>query len=380
MFDLRECICNTHWAECFHRDRIEMPLANPIITEQEKVIHAPACKLIEPLDVVVNQPGERVWKFGRSEFPQYGEFFLESSDGYAIRFKNDAELVAIAKGYIQHVPLEKLPVAQPTSDPSGKETPSCCLCGGLADHKHTNGEHCCGVCCSNWGSLVYENHMHKWIDRICKYTVSLHQQLSDTTAQREGFKAACDLKLDEIASLRQQLTEERAEFKLLIDGMRDAWRIKDKLLTEAKEKISQLEDSYSIEVGLHNKTLGKAIVLTKEREELKTTLGNALQNCIRLLVRLKDGQVSCKVGNYTSKQELEGSIKTAITLAELALGIKEQPFGIEEKPPSELTNKELCDRFASNYMIHSNPSIYKDCKAGYDELLSRLERQNNGAQ
>jgi len=41
--------------------------------------------------------------------------------------------------------------------------------------------------------------------------------------------------------------------------------------------------------------------------------------------------------------------------------------------PSTMTNKELVDGFASTYMIHSNPIYYRKLKAGYDEILKRLE-------
>jgi hypothetical protein len=48
----------------------------------------------------------REWKFRKSNFPQLGKYVLQSSDSYAIRFKDDEELIALAQGHIQHIPLK----------------------------------------------------------------------------------------------------------------------------------------------------------------------------------------------------------------------------------------------------------------------------------
>jgi hypothetical protein len=62
------------------------------------------------------------------------------------------------------------------------------------------------------------------------------------------------------------------------------------------------------------------------------------------------------------------------SLRECVAHEKEEDKRNHNADPSTMTNKELVDRFASTYQIHSNPSIYRNLKAGYDEILARLER------
>lgn len=120
--------------------------------------------------------------------------------------------------------------------------------------------------------------------------------------------------------------------------------------------------------------IGRNRELLGELERARITIGNALRNAVRVLQRLLDGGVSCKSGLYAAKNECEGSIKTALSLAAVALGDDAPEPSHINKPLTDLSDKELCQQFASAYRIHSNPGIYNDLKAGHDEILRRLSR------
>jgi hypothetical protein len=107
-----------------------------------------------------------------------------------------------------------------------------------------------------------------------------------------------------------------------------------------------------------------------EFERLKTAINRAT------------GELQCFVGRHRdlcAKDGSGGARYALLALEECVAPEKEEDahWNDDRRNPTQMTNRQLVDIFASLYRIHSNPAIYRNLKAGYDEILARLERGKN---
>lgn len=106
---------------------------------------------------------------------------------------------------------------------------------------------------------------------------------------------------------------------------------------------------------------------------------NALSNALFTLQQLQ-AKSTYKKGVLTVADmcEPDAKIKSAIYLAEQALSDLEKEPPMDKGVmaylgnPENMSDEELCQKFAGHYQIHSNPAYYNTGKAGHDELLKRL--------
>lgn len=68
------------------------------------------------------------------------------------------------------------------------------------------------------------------------------------------------------------------------------------------------------------------------------------------------------------------AMERAVEMARVALGIDDSKGVGFKKDPALMSDEQLCEHFASTYRIHSNLGIYNRLKAGHDEILKRLKK------